>query len=149
MEVVKNMFYGSKELTIDDKGRLLLSSLFRDGFPGGTCFACYGMDNCIELYPETTYQERASQITKLNDFDEVARRVKRTFLSNTFMITIDSHSRILLPKPLLDKTLISKNVTIIGMYDHLELWDSDKYNKIQQENQDNYASDAKKLIGGS
>lgn len=143
------MFYGNKELTIDDKGRLTLSSIYRDGFPGGTCFACYGMDHCLELYPEKTYENKADQITKLNDFDEVARRVKRTFLSNTFMLSIDGHSRILLPKALLDKTSLSKNIICVGMFDHLELWDKETYLKMEQDNQDSYASDAKKLIGGN
>lgn len=141
------MFYGNKELTIDDKSRLTLSSIYRDGFPGGICYACYGMDCCLELYPEKTYEIKADQIMKLNDFDDTARRVKRTFLSNTFMINIDSHSRVLLPKTLLDKTRLGKNVICVGMYDHLELWDKDTYLKMEKENQDSYASDAKKIIG--
>lgn len=143
------MFYGNKEFTIDDKGRLTLSSMYKDGFPTGKCFACYGMDGCLEIFPEDVYKEKAIKITSLNDFDETSRKVKRTFLSNTFEISIDSHSRILLPKTLLDKTSLNKNVICVGMFDHLELWDEEVYKKLEVANDSTYAKDANKVIGGN
>ena len=85
-------------------------------------------------------------ITSLNDFDENARKVKRTFLSNTFLLTIDSHNRILLPKTLLEKTELAKNVIVIGMYDHLEMWDEEKYTEIEKKNLDDFAKNAKEVI---
>jgi MraZ protein len=141
------MFYGRKDLTIDDKGRLVLPSLYRNEFQGGICFACYGLDTCIELYPEETYKVKANKITSLNDFDETARRVKRTFLSNTFDVQIDSHNRILLPKPLVEKTKTGRKVVAVGMYDHLEIWDSETYEKRSTTEEKSFPSDADKLIG--
>ena len=87
-------------------------------------------------------------ITSLNDFDENARKVKRTFLSNTFLLTIDSHNRILLPKTLLEKTDLAKNVIVIGMYDPLEMWDveEEKYTEIEKKNLDDFAKNAKEVI---
>ena len=70
VEVVQIMFYGSKVHCIDDKGRLTLSSIYRDGFTSQKCYACYGLDHCLELYPEETYIKKVSTITSLNDFDE-------------------------------------------------------------------------------
>ncbi|MFA6861355.1 MAG: division/cell wall cluster transcriptional repressor MraZ [Bacilli bacterium] len=141
------MFYGNKELTIDDKGRLVLPALYRNEFQGGICFACYGLDICIELYPEETYRKKADKITSLNDFNETARKVKRTFLSNTFDVQIDSHNRILLPKPLVEKTKTGKKVVAVGMYDHLEIWDSDAYAKRAEQEEESYPADADQLIG--
>lgn len=146
VEVVQIMFYGSKVHCIDDKGRLTLSSIYRDEFTSQKCYACYGLDHCLELYPEETYIKKVSTITSLNDFDENARKVKRTFLSNTFLLTIDSHNRILLPKTLLEKTELAKNVIVIGMYDHLEMWDEEKYTEIEKNNLDDFAKNAKEVI---
>jgi MraZ protein len=141
------MFYGQKELTIDDKQRLVLPSLYRNDFSGGVCYACYGLDICIELYPEETYQRKAEKITALNDFDETARKVKRTFLSNTFSVQIDSHNRILLPRELLNKTQTGRNVVVVGMYDHLEIWDEEVFRKRSGEAEKSFPSDADRLIG--
>ena len=84
---------------------------------------------------------------KLSDFDLQARKVKRTFLSNTFKLQLDSHGRVLLPKILTDKTLNSKRVMVVGMYDHLEIWDYDIFVKTQAENDKSFAQDAQKLLG--
>ncbi len=147
VKVVQRMFYGQKDLTIDDKGRLVLPSLYRNEFQGGMCFACYGMDGCIELYPTSTYEKKAMKITSLNDFDETARKVKRTFLANTFNVQIDSHNRILLPKPLVDKTNTGKKAIVVGMYDHLELWDEVAFTKRSILEDKSFNADADKLIG--
>jgi MraZ protein len=140
------MFYGQKELTVDDKGRLMLPSSYRNEFQGDVCYACFGLDGCIEVYPKPTYDVRAARIIALNDFDAKAREIKRTFYSNTFDIPMDSHNRILLPKALVDKTQTGKKVVVVGMYDHLEVWDSDIFLKLSQEGDKNYASNAEKLV---
>ena len=139
------MFYGQKDLAIDDKSRLVLPSLFRDEFKGPICYASLGMDGCIEVFPEEVYLERAKKITSLNDFDPKARQVKRTFLSNTFSVQIDSHNRILLPKLLVNKTKAEKKVVVVGMYDHLEIWDSDIFLKNQENAESTFSADAMEL----
>ena len=141
------MFYGQKELVIDDKGRLVLSSNYRDEFNDLTVYAAFGYDNCIELFKTPDYQKKAEDIMKLSDFDFQARKVKRTFLSNTFKLQLDSHGRVLLPKILTDKTLNSKRVMVVGMYDHLEIWDYDVFIKSQAENDKSFAKDAQELLG--
>ena len=141
------MFFGQKELTIDDKSRLVLPSLYRDGFQGGVLFATLGLDNCIELYSTETFDKSAKDIMSLNDFSKEARDLKRTFLGNTFQIQIDSHNRILLPKPLAEKTKLGKKVVVVGVYDHLELWDSELYATKEKDNERNYSENAKVLLG--
>lgn len=140
------MLMGQKEVTIDDKGRLVLPSLFRDRFQGGESYASLGLDHCIELYPKDVYEEKAKKIMSLNSFDDAARRVQRTFLGNTFLLQIDSHNRILLPKELSTMTGLGKKATVIGMYDHLEIWDQDKYLSRAKEEQESFAQDASSLM---
>lgn len=141
------MFYGQKELLIDNKGRLVLSSNYREEFNDLNVYASFGYDGCIELFRTADYQKKAEGIMNLSDFDLQARKVKRTFLSNTFKLQLDSHGRILLPKILTDKTLKSKKVMVVGMYDHLEIWDYDSFIKSQAENDKSFAQDAQELLG--
>lgn len=139
------MFYGQKDIAIDEKSRLVLPSLFRDEFKGGVCYASLGLDKCIELYPEETYQEIVKKYMSLNDFDPKARKVKRTFISNTFSVVIDSHNRILVPKPLSTKAQITKKVMVVGMVDHLEIWDYDAFMKNEEEAEASFSEDALSL----
>lgn len=143
--MVENMFYGQKDLAIDDKSRLVLPSIFKDEFTTSICYATLGLDKCIQLYPEETYKEIAKKYMSLNDFDPKARKVKRTFLSNTFTIQIDSHNRILLPKTLANKCMINKKVIAVGMYDHIEIWDYDTFLQNEEEAEASFSEDAYSL----
>ena len=140
------MLYGQKDLVIDDKGRLTLPSLFRNEFGSGNCYASLGLDKCILIYTEESYKKYVDKILQLSEFDDIARRVQRTFLSNSYPLQIDSHNRILLPKLLANKTKAEKKVVVVGMYDHLEIWDSEAFAKNIAEGEANYSSDAKSLI---
>lgn len=143
------MFYGQKELTLDEKFRLVLPSIYRDGFTESTCFATLGLDRCIQLFPKTTFEKNAEEIMKLSEFSSEARDVRRIFMGNTFSVTIDSHNRILLPKLLMNKSGVAKKVVVVGVFDHLEVWDQETYLKKEQEGEENYSSNAKKLLGGT
>lgn len=140
------MLIGQKDITIDDKGRLVLPSLFRDDFPGGKSYASLGLDGCITLYPTEVYMDKASKVTSLNEMSLTARKVMRTFLANTYEIMIDSHNRVLLPKNLVDKTGTGKKVVVVGMFDHLEIWDSGRYEEIAKDEEGSYSENAASLL---
>lgn len=140
------MLIGQKDITIDDKGRLVLPSLFRDAFTGGKSYASLGLDGCLELYPTDIYLAKAEKIIALNDLNLTARKVQRTFLANTYEIPIDSHNRILLPKNLLEKTDTGRKVVVLGLFDHLEIWDADKYAALSKEEESTYSENASSLL---
>ena len=108
------MFFGQKEVLIDEKSRLVLPANYRGEFPNGQVYATFGLDDCIDIYSEKTYLGKREEIRKLSDYDKVSRDFKRTFASNTFPLMLDSHNRILLPKQLLEKKKIGKKVRIVG-----------------------------------
>ena len=142
------MFYGQKEAAIDDKGRLVLPAIYRYEITGQTCFVCYGLDGCMELYPQSIFEKIEANFSS-NSFetDAKARRVKRVFLSNSFNVQIDSHNRILLPKSLIEKTHTNKKVVILGIGDHLQIWDQTMYEKISVSEEESFADDAQALVG--
>lgn len=140
------MFIGQKDLTIDDKNRLVLPSNYRKDFQGDQLYATLGMDPCLRLFSVEEYQKTAESIAQYNDFDPNARRLKRAFLSNTFAIAIDGHSRILLPRPLIDRIGLGKKVTLVGMSNCLEVWDSERYAKVSVEEQENYSTNAEAYL---
>lgn len=142
----RKMFYGQKELAIDDKARLVLPSMYRDEFTGGLCYVTLSLDNCIKLLPQAAFDKKAMEISQLSEFIPEARELKRTFMGLTFLVNIDSHNRILIPKALADRTELGKKVTIVGVYDALELWNSDKYKEKEEVGERNYSTNASKLL---
>ena len=69
-----------------------------------------------------------------------------TFLSNTFEVNIDSHHRILLPKNLMVKVGIKRQVIVVGMFDRLEIWDYDRFQEESLEEEKSFADDSMKLV---
>lgn len=141
------MFFGQKEVLIDEKSRLVLPANYRGEFPNGQVYATFGLDDCIDIYSEKTYQEKRAEIRKLSDYDKVSRDFKRTFASNTFPLALDTHNRILLPKPLLEKKKIGKKVRVVGNRDHLEIWDSETFGEYEKNAQQDFSDNAQNLIG--
>lgn len=141
------MFFGQKEVLIDEKSRLVLPANYRGEFPNGQVYATFGLDDCIDIYSEKTYQEKRAEIRKLSDYDKVSRDFKRTFASNTFPLALDTHNRILLPKTLLEKKKIGKKVRVVGNRDHLEIWDSETFREYEKNAQQDFSDNAQNLIG--
>ncbi len=140
------MLIGKKELAVDDKNRLTLPAVYRNDFQGGVCYATLGLDFCIELYPQKVYEQKVQRYLSLEEFDPQARRIRRTFMGNSFELTIDSANRILLPKSLIEKTNLGKKTIVVGLYDRLELWNVDTYAQKSSEEEASYPEDASQLI---
>ena len=141
------MFIGKKEQTIDDKNRMVLPTLYRDEFQGGRLYATLGLDLCIELFPAAVYEKKMEELVQLDEFDPRVRMLQRTFLSNTYPLQIDSHNRILLPRELIEKVGMTHKVIIVGVINHVEIWDKEVYDKQAAFEQSNFSKNAQELMG--
>ncbi len=141
------MLIGYKELNIDEKGRLVLPSKYRDVFSDGQAYIQLGPDSCLSVYSKDGYDKIAAKIFSLNGFDPKARKIQRYFASNTEEVEIDSHNRISLSKRMMDGVSLSKTVVVVGVYDHLEIWDKDKYLETVNESTNDYSKDLFDMIG--
>lgn len=142
-----NMFVGESQHILDEKFRLVLPVKFREEL-GSTFFAFIDFDHCLSLYTREGYEKRASQILSLDQFSSDARKLKRIFFGNSIELSTDKVGRILIPKNFLDKAGISREVSLIGVYDHLEMWDRNIYSQQSLEEENDYLSLAEKLAGG-
>ena len=87
----------------------------------------------------------------MNEFNSLpfnkrdARSYLRTQLATTSELEIDKAGRVILPGNLLDKYSISKSVMVIGMGDHIEVWDSKTYEAYEAEADKNFEDIAENL----
>lgn len=138
------MFVGDTYPTLDEKFRLVLPAKYRKDL-GTVFYALIDFDHCISLYPEKEYLERAEKITKLDQFSADARKLKRLFFGNSLEVTVDKVGRILLPKSFLDKAHVEREVALIGVFDHLELWNRATYSQKNAEEDADYETLAERL----
>lgn len=117
------MFFGEYEHAIDDKSRLTLPARFRAALADGVVVA-KGFDGCIDVWPRETWQVKVvERIGNLDSLLPDARRLQRHFFSSASEDTPDKQGRVLLPAPLVRHAGLTKDVTLVGNNDHLEIWD--------------------------
>ena len=119
----KIVFQGASQLTLDGKGRLSMPARHRDALAAG----CEGRltltrhpDGCVLVYPRPTWEARRQQIAQL---PFAARALQRLLLGSAVDIELDSAGRILVSAELRDAAGLERDVMLLGMGAHFELWD--------------------------
>ena len=110
-------FYNS----IDAKNRVIIPAKFRDALKG-PCVIAKGLDDCMEVYPQSVWEAEAAQLRSLPKSDPIARKYRRARLFNLESCEMDKQGRIVVPAWLLETVHVSKDLVTIGMDDHVEIW---------------------------
>src|SRR4051812_30099339 len=116
------MLLGEHEHSLDEKNRLTLPSKLRGAFDEGVVVS-RGLDGCLYAYPQAEWQRLAERIQSLDPLAEASRDMRRHFFSGAASGEFDKQGRLVIPQGLLDGAGITREVTIAGVYDHLEIWD--------------------------
>ena len=121
-------FFGKHTAKIDDKGRLVIPSAIKCVVPADQMQFVIRKDmysNCLEMY---TWQEWANMSQAVRSkldlaFDEDHIRYWRTYMSDTVTVVPDAKlGRITIPRELLDKAGIAKEVVFQGVDFKVEIW---------------------------
>lgn len=120
----ENVFTGEFKHSVDPKNRMFFPASLRDELEGDIIIT-KGVDSCIAVYPMDAWD---SFTEKLNALPAIqARKVKRFIYSSSSKTKLDSQGRVLIPQTLKEYAGIDKNVYVVGVGDHAEIWDEDKW----------------------
>ena len=125
-------FYGEFEQTIDAKHRLAIPAALRDQITpkeDGTEFVLLlGPDRHLWLYPDLAYRRMLASIRRGPLPDRQSGRLGLLF-AMARIVKPDKQGRVVLPEKSLQRATITDNVTLAGMFDHIEIWPSDEWEK--------------------
>jgi MraZ protein len=116
------MLLGEHDHTLDDKNRLTLPAKFRQALRDGVVVS-RGMDGCLFAYAAEEWERLAERIRALDPLSRESRIMQRHFFSGAVHAELDKQGRMVLPASLLETAGIEREVTVAGVYDHLEIWD--------------------------
>ncbi len=126
------MFLGEYQHTLDAKGRVSLPAKFR-GVTGEKVVVTKGFEGCLYVFPAEGYTDFLGKLLEGNDFGRKTRDVRRFFLAGAAEVNVDSAGRIPLTGPLREHAGITRDVTVIGNGDRIEVWDSATWAAYQSE----------------
>ena len=120
------MLLGEHDHTLDEKNRLTLPARLRDELGDGVVVT-RGMDGCLFAYAAADWERLADRIRSLDPLSRESRMMQRHFFSGAVKAGLDKQGRMVLPAGLLQSAGIEREVTVAGVYDHLEIWDRTKW----------------------
>ncbi len=141
------MLIGEYHHNIDEKGRLIIPSKFRDEI-GSEFIVTRGLDGCLFIYSKSQWEKIVSKLQTLPFTKKDARTFNRFFLSSATVCEFDKQGRINIPSNLINYASIQKECTIIGVNDRLEVWASDKFDALIEENTSAIEGVAENLFEG-
>lgn len=124
------MFIGEYEHTLDEKKRVSLPKAFRSAM-GKKMVMTRGLDNCLFMYPRTSWEKVAAKLQELSFAQADTRGFNRFILSGAAEVEVDAAGRILIPEHQKQFAGLQKNVVFAGVSDRVEIWDKDTWNKYK------------------
>ena len=117
------MIQGSSALTLDAKGRINVPTRHRDALveqARGCLTLTRHPDGCLLMYPRLEWEKKREQIAA---FPMQARSLQRLLLGSAQDVEIDGSGRILVAPELRSAAGLTRDVMLLGMGAHFELWD--------------------------
>lgn len=121
------MFQGASSLNLDGKGRLSIPTRHRDALNSqaqGQVTITKHPHGCLMLFPRPEwllFRERIGQLPMQ------AQWWKRIFLGNAMDVDMDGTGRVLVSPELRQAVGLDREVILLGMGNHFELWDKATY----------------------
>ncbi|MFN4260081.1 MAG: division/cell wall cluster transcriptional repressor MraZ [Gemmataceae bacterium] len=119
---------GTHTRTLDEKKRLALPKRVREqlGDPQ-VLFVTPGPDASLWLYTQGELEQLAAKLDDAPATDADARVFRRLYFAQTEAVDVDRSGRVLVPERLARFAGLGHDVVLIGVRDHLELWDAQRW----------------------
>jgi len=118
------VFQGSSALTLDAKGRISIPTRHRDALAqqaDGKLTLTRHPDGCLLVYPRPVWEAKREEIAR---FPMSARALQRLLLGNAQDVELDASGRVLVAPELRSAAGLTRDVMLMGMGAHFELWDA-------------------------
>ena len=125
------MFIGEYSHTIDAKGRLIVPSKFREQL-GEEFVVTKGLDGCLFVYENSEWKSFEEKLHALPLTNANARKFTRFFLAGASACELDRQGRILIPAVLREFAKLEKDVTVIGVGRHAEIWNTQAWQQMNE-----------------
>ncbi len=125
--VANIVFQGASALTLDGKGRIAMPARHRE------VLAAMGVaeltvtkhpEGSLMIFPRPAWESFRDKVAAL---PMSASGWKRIFLGNAMDVELDGSSRVLISPELRTAAGLNRDVMLLGMGSHFELWDAVRY----------------------
>lgn len=140
------MFIGQYQHNIDDKGRLVLPTKYRDKIGKGSIITI-GFEGCLTIYPESEYLKTQEDLRKMPMTNRNVRNYLRVFEGSASEAEFDKQGRIKIPAHLIRHAHLEKECVIVGLNSIIEVWALDRWKEIEENGKNSFEELAENISG--
>ena len=145
------MLTGSFPRNLDDKCRFALPKPIREVLGHAHCTVLYmapGTDGSLVVYTEQSFIQLGEQLGQGSPTAQDIRAFGRLFYAQAQRVELDRQGRLRIPADLVQLSLPGKEIVLIGVRDHMEIWDRGRWEKYLAEKQPYYDEIAENAFDG-
>ncbi len=133
---------GEYQHTIDNKSRVLISNKLRNQIDaeehGSNFYLVLGANGILCLYPEKYFERLFLSGAPRGTPPDEALLFERLNFALTSRVELDNQGRLLLNDRLRKRAGLGEQITLIGVRDHIELWNEQDWEKYVNEHMKQY-----------
>jgi MraZ protein len=133
---------GEYQHVVDDKGRVLVSNKLRSQIDadehGSDFYLVLGANGILCLYPQKYFEQIALAVAPGTAAPDEAVAFERMSFALASKIELDAQGRLLLNDKLRKRAGLKDQITLIGVRDHIELWNSESWEQYLSDHMPQY-----------
>lgn len=132
---------GSFSRAVDEKMRLAIPKRLRDIMEspaGATLYVAPCTDRSLAVYNERAFSRLAEKLAQASPAKQEVRAFLRLFYAQAQQVELDSQGRIRIPAELAALARLEKEIVLLGVQDHLELWAAEEWKNYLAAKQPHY-----------
>ena len=133
---------GEYQHVIDGKSRVLISNKLRNQIDaeehGSSFYLVLGSNGILCLYPEKHFEQLVLSVAPGATAPDEAVAFERMSFALASKVELDSQGRLLLNERLRKRAGLKDHITLVGVRDHIELWNNDNWEQYLEGNMAQY-----------
>ena len=142
---------GTFSRSVDEKLRVVIPRRLRVALEctgRGSLYVAPGTDRSLALYTEEAFARLAEHLGRASPARQDVRAFTRLFYARAQRVELDRQGRVRIPPQLADLAQLGKDVILLGVQDHLELWSAERWGAYLAEKQTRFDEIAEAALGG-
>ena len=133
---------GEYQHVVDNKSRVLISNKLRNQIDadehGSSFYLVLGANGILCLYPEKYFEQIALAVAPQTTAPDEAVVFERMSFALASKVELDNQGRLLLNEKLRNRAGLKDNITLIGVRDHIEVWNSENWEQYLSDHMSQY-----------
>jgi MraZ protein len=133
---------GEYQHVIDEKGRVLVSNKLRNQIDvdqhGSSFYLVLGANGILCLYPEKYFEQIALSAAPPGTPADEAVVFERISFALASKVELDNQGRLLVNERLRSRAGLKEDVTLVGVRDHIELWNTQDWEQYVSDHMKQY-----------